>query len=401
MIGDRFKSGMVASEVAIGIALSVIVLFVALGLFGDNLSKMTIDGSGIQNLFKGNENNTAFSQFSQDYTGSQINVQITGAQGLQMLRRKANNKAIEMIEESFSKSNTNANSIGYLSMAIKAITGESHICKYMNDDSDEHCDKLGGYEYNLAISGAALTIKNVNDKSKNAGTSVSLAMNSTVASVLSSANVPIDSEGRSRLTREEKYSFIRNLSDKLADYIRSDALLLRTTNSFTATTVVAPPPVVTPEPIVAPTPTPIATTPAVVTLSNAQNAQMVKGMNSTLDKLVDSMKDSYDDCKGLLSFCKNPVVEKDEYKSVKNWATNLKPTLNKAIANQYSTSQITELFTASLLTPSSTQGSLLDAITDDQKSKPRSCDVLTNGINNINSTYGLNITIPECAAGDW
>lgn len=155
------KSGAITVEVAIGIALAVIVVLVALGLFSENLATM-ISSSGFANMFK-NSNKTTYSSFSSDYTNSQVNVQLIGEQGLAMLRNIANNKAIEQIDKYMSGADTsvtNANSIAYLAFAINAIVGSPDICVYMKKDSDKKCnqDGIGGYSYRINLNGGSISI---------------------------------------------------------------------------------------------------------------------------------------------------------------------------------------------------------------------------------------------------
>lgn len=155
------KSGAITVEVAIGIALAVIVVLVALGLFSENLSNM-VSSSGIANMFK-NSNKTTYSSFGRDYTNSQVNVQLIGEQGLAMLRNIANNKAIEQIDKYMSgvdTSVTNVNSIAYLAIAINAIVGSPDICVYMKKDSDKKCnqDGIGGYSYRMNLNSGSITI---------------------------------------------------------------------------------------------------------------------------------------------------------------------------------------------------------------------------------------------------
>lgn len=156
------KIGAITVEVAIGIALAVIVVLVTLGLFSENLANM-ISSSGIANMFK-NTNKTTYSSFNRDYTNSQINVQLIGEQGLAMLRSIANNKAIEQIDKYMDGADTsviNANSIAYLAIAINSIVGSPDICVYMKKDSDKKCDQdgIGGYSYRINLNGGSITIR--------------------------------------------------------------------------------------------------------------------------------------------------------------------------------------------------------------------------------------------------
>lgn len=90
----NFKSAGITVEVSLAMALGIVVLFLAIGIFSDNLKTM-VSASGIQNLFKQNSNSakTHYDTQSTDYSGSQIavankppssqeNEQIMGDQGL-------------------------------------------------------------------------------------------------------------------------------------------------------------------------------------------------------------------------------------------------------------------------------------------------------------------------------
>ncbi len=227
MLQKKRKSGMVSTEVAIGLTLAVVVLFVAIGLFSESLSEM-VASTNFKNIsLSQNDSKTEFSYSNRDYSSSQINVQIMGEQGLAMLRRRANNKAIELMKEAFNNKK-DADSIAYLSTAIKALTGEPHVCVYMKKDSDKLCkeDGIGGYNYNLALGSAALTIKKVNS----AGTVISetavLTINTTLGKILSGATISEDS------SMKEKYDFIKNLSSDSAPYVRKDVILIRNFDAF-------------------------------------------------------------------------------------------------------------------------------------------------------------------------
>ncbi len=80
-------------EVTLSVALSILVLFLALGLFSDNLATMAAN-SGIQNLF--NRNNE-IAKTKQDTWGihptkTQVNVQVVADQGLSWYLTQAQEK---------------------------------------------------------------------------------------------------------------------------------------------------------------------------------------------------------------------------------------------------------------------------------------------------------------------
>lgn len=88
-ISTSKKKAAITIEVTLSVALSILVLFLALGLFSDNLATMAAN-SGIQNLFN-RSNQTAKTYYShqkQDPTKTAVNmntsqvlVQIAGSQG--------------------------------------------------------------------------------------------------------------------------------------------------------------------------------------------------------------------------------------------------------------------------------------------------------------------------------
>lgn len=163
-INPQRKLGAITIEVAIGIILAVIVLFVAIGLFNENLANM-LTGSNIKNMFL-NNNKTTYGSFNRDYADSQINVQIMGEQGLDMLRRIANNRAITQIDALYNGSDItvkNNSSIGYLVLAINAIVGSPDICVFMKKDSNKKCneDGIGGYNYKVTKNGSGFIISKV------------------------------------------------------------------------------------------------------------------------------------------------------------------------------------------------------------------------------------------------
>ncbi len=91
-------------EVMLGIGLSIIVVFVALGLWGDNLQDM-ISASNFKNMFL-NKDKTTYSSYNRDYTQvtvpnynpTEVPIQITGEQGLQKCLDDATKKIDEYIK---------------------------------------------------------------------------------------------------------------------------------------------------------------------------------------------------------------------------------------------------------------------------------------------------------------
>lgn len=164
----RCKSAMITVELAVSLLLVVVVLFVTLGLFGDNIRDMVANGN-FKNIFNGESIRTFFANWGKNYNTSQIDVQVMGEQGLEQLRRKANNNNLDLIEpndhvvigpaQTTALSEINANTIAYLAQIIYVIVGDKKVCSHMNKDSKEKCTAIGLDEkYNVEISGNALTV---------------------------------------------------------------------------------------------------------------------------------------------------------------------------------------------------------------------------------------------------
>lgn len=236
MLNKGSKRGSISTEVAIGIALSVVALFIALGLFNENLSTL-ISNSHLGNLFN-NSAKTKYDSFGRDYSNSQIEVQIVGAQGLAQLRKQANNKAIDIINNSLSSgSSSDADSLGYLSLLIKSIVGQPHICVYMTKDSDKFCseDSIGGYKYYVAINSSEITVNDAATGkdliSINMDANAVSALNNsaiTLASgtVATGSSLPLTAEGRSTLSKEEKLAFIQTITENVQPYISDTSVLM-------------------------------------------------------------------------------------------------------------------------------------------------------------------------------
>lgn len=151
---QRCKSGMITVELAVSLVLIVVALFIALGLFGNNIQTM-VSKSNFQNLFHGGSERTVFSFFNKDYSNNQINVQVMGEQGLEMLRQKANNNALELIPgviasaQSIGSNGTpvpptvegqkDINTVAYLGLVIQTIVGNPSICNRMSEPSKAQC----------------------------------------------------------------------------------------------------------------------------------------------------------------------------------------------------------------------------------------------------------------------
>lgn len=238
MLKNKDKSGTITTEAAIGIALAVVVLFVVIELFNNNLSNM-LTNSNLSHIFNNNIPKEHYDNFNRNYSQSQIEVQIMGEQGLEMLRRKANNKALELIESKFDPANPSGNSIAYLASMINLIVGKPDICVQMIKDSDKFCDQdsIGGYDYTIGLSSSALTINKVNTAGTEVSQTIALPIDSSVGSALNSSMSPSStmynnstSGSRNSSTTDRKYECIKNLSSKLKHLKQFDSSVLLITS---------------------------------------------------------------------------------------------------------------------------------------------------------------------------
>lgn len=96
----NFKTAGVTIEVSLAMALGIVILFLAIGIFSENLKTMALS-SGMQNLF--NKDKTAAKTegwgtgksitLANDPTASQENVQVVASQGLTLNQYVANAQA--------------------------------------------------------------------------------------------------------------------------------------------------------------------------------------------------------------------------------------------------------------------------------------------------------------------
>jgi len=384
---DGRKMAAVSTEMAIGIGLAAVAVIVGISMFSGNISDL-VANSKIGNLFNGNASRTSYDSFGRQYSNSQsqVEVQIMGEQGLDMLRKRANNKAIEIIQESLSSSNPNGTSIAYLSTAIEALTGETHICVYMKNNSDRHCNEIGGYAYNLSLSGSALTIAKVDTTGTQVSSQFKLPLDAQASAILSSFKVPVDSDGYSKFNENEKYSFIKTLSTNLLSFIRSDVLLV---NAATAATTFK-----------------TANATSTADSRNAVKAE-VESLVNTLSGLASS---SHDQCtfktiifKIDLDFSNgrsgcgpffstgHSFITQHEKNQVNKFAIKVKSNVNAYSGN--SSKEIAELFTNS-----PDLASAIDVLRKDHRNNPNACAVFESEYAKIAGEYGITTAAPECAA---
>src|SRR5574344_2023256 len=99
------KRAAISVELGLTIVLVSALLIVSLGMFNDNFRNMIIAGN-FRKVFTNAKENTTFKIFNRDYSDSQVEVQITGEQGLEALRMKINNKEMELLAAAGKSENT-------------------------------------------------------------------------------------------------------------------------------------------------------------------------------------------------------------------------------------------------------------------------------------------------------
>lgn len=226
----RFKNrrAMVTVELAVSLVLIVVALFVTLGLFNNNLRDM-VSNSNFKNLFNGNGSRTFFSFFNKDYKNAQVYVQIMGEQGLQILRKKANNGVVSAVESlspsGGSVQNTGAyDTISYLSQIITVIMGNQIICDTMTIPSTAECNAPGmpGAKYNVTFTGTSLIINPVGERTASRG--ITVTTTGTVASMAAAKNA-------FGYDTKDKFNFISELS---SDESTSGMALVKTIGYFSS-----------------------------------------------------------------------------------------------------------------------------------------------------------------------
>lgn len=231
---NRSKSAMITTELAITLGLATVVAVIAIGMFNENIKEMISSGN-FQNFFNNDGGKTAYSAFNRDYTDSQINVQIMGEQGLEMLRQKANNKVLDLA--STNPTATDSNTVGYLILAIESIVGEPDICVRMKKESKKTCNakdaNIGGYNYRVdisTISSGLITLTKSNESGTPVSPPIKLAFNTTsgaITTILSSSLQKAVSLGTATTDNtNDTFKYIRDLSVSSKPYINSDALLI-------------------------------------------------------------------------------------------------------------------------------------------------------------------------------
>lgn len=208
----RFKNrrAMVTVELAVTLVLVVVALFVTLGLFSNNLRDM-VTNSNVKNLFNGNGTRTFFSLFDKKYRDAQVYVQVMGEQGLQILRKKANNGVVSAVATLPKNGGSVENAatfstISYLSQIITVIMGNQIICDTMPTPSTAECGTAGvpGAKYTVSVTGTSLTITPA------AGNSYAKGI--TITTTDRGASLADSKNAHDRYSTKDKFKFISNLS---------------------------------------------------------------------------------------------------------------------------------------------------------------------------------------------
>lgn len=217
------NSAMMTVELGVSLVLIVVVLFVVIGLFNDNIKTM-IGSSNFSRIFSGNGLKTWFQSFNRNYDDSQIYVQIMGEQGLEMLRKKANNSDESIIENALPSGNLsgkNANTVAYLSQVIHIIMSNYEVCNKIKIQSTAKCADITGLKYNIALNGNQVTIT---DKS---GTN--LFPNAQI--IVKGVSAPSIS---SDANPQDKLSALQELTKSYGNDINSSDALTRDISTFSS-----------------------------------------------------------------------------------------------------------------------------------------------------------------------
>lgn len=401
------KSGMITTEVAISLVLVVAVLFITLGLFSDNLKDMIANGN-FQNIFNKNESRTGFNSFSKDYAASQISVQIMGEQGLEMLRRKANNTVLDLMKNP----TPNKTSILYLAMAINSIVGEPHICIYMEKDSKEICPKTtpGGYAYKINLNSSSPTIAKSNIDGYPIESSIGLIANSGAGQAYNASNTINTANGASPLDTNGTYSYIQTLTTNFGTQV-NDTALMKQIETFKST--IATPPKL--EPKSGPTPT-------VAGGTTTDISKLKTSLTTLLSNLQAKASASHSDCQGSVlgikvnvgkssdSSCNsaNEYIGNSELDGIKYWVSAETTTINSLTSKSTSADveHVLKDLAGSLNADITTwfgfeHTTVLNVLRNDHKESPTACAVYSNGTTGLAAIINAyapatTISVPEC-----
>lgn len=214
------NSAMMTVELGVSLVLIIVVLFVVIGLFNDNIKSM-IGSSNFSRVFSANGLKNFFQSFNRNYDDSQIYVQIMGEQGLEVLRQKANNGDEKLISAAQitgqSTTPQTVNTILYLARVIRIIVGDQYICNPIQTPSTKLCVALGGIKYEVLDNGSTITIKD------SSGYSLNLTVTKQVTMPTISPTA----------TAKEKIAAIQQLAAAYGADINSNYALTKEITNFT------------------------------------------------------------------------------------------------------------------------------------------------------------------------
>lgn len=348
------KLAFATADLAIAIGLVALIVIFAIGMFTNGLNGLIANGN-IKTFFSNSDQKVGFERYKRDYTSSQAEVQVTGAQGLEMLRKKANNLALELAD---SQAATKANEIAYLSKVVEAISGQSHFCAYMNENSDNHCDEFANkkYAYKTNIS-STLTMNKVGQATN------TYPLKKEVSSILNAKMIPkVDDERPNFASVEEQYQYIIELSQELNSYIDSSVFVLNLNN-----------------------------------VRNNVSSETKAFSTSDFDELISAYKNAHEKCTGhTLLFKKDtdvPSMFADSDRCGRTWKGMISSQSNKFV-NKSEISEMKKIIDSitskeAMMNQLTSNSRLVELAKQDNYNSPSSCEILKN----IAKGYDVNL---EC-----
>lgn len=168
IFAKKSKSAMMTIEIIASVALVIVVIFFALGLFSNNLRDMFVR-SNFKNVYENEDQRIANVSFNKDYSSTQINVATTGTEGLGKIRQLANNKSLDIIEKSGGTpvvlTSSEGNALVYMKEIIILIVTSGDICNTMKKESTQLCKDIDAgnnfSKYNIELTGTSIKVKNI------------------------------------------------------------------------------------------------------------------------------------------------------------------------------------------------------------------------------------------------
>ncbi len=385
---NKMLPASISTELVISILLVTITLFLTLGLFSNSVKNMITKGN-FQNMFKSGDK-TTYSVFNRDYTNAGVETLMTGEQGLEQIRREANNNANKLIENVISgvdESDKAINSIEYLALIIKSIVGdEGHVCIPMKKDSIAHCDEDGleGYKYKVDLGNQ--TITSVSRTKPLTATSprkeiklTEYGLSNDLASMASTVNS--NSDTVNTLSTSKKYDFITSASQLAKPSIYGSAMVMNTFNKFKSNDVMQNATTINSKAIFKED---------LISLITSLNASIATA-HSGCSKNGKNVPINSNRC------CASSIKVLDECWVGNNESGNLISRFNEFISYINSTNDSNQKIMnkfLELVYPKSAWDRLwhfvpLQTIDNDHYNDPTSCDILQNGLNDLKSKYNL------------